>query len=169
MDGRMVHILASGVFVTGFLKDMLCLPRPLSPPISRITMSASAALEYGFPSTHSTNAISVAMYALHGLKSADSTLSPNLTIFLQVLAYSYATSIMLGRIYCGMHGFLDVIIGAILGAFITIIQCSYGTALDDFIYEGSLQAPLAIMLTILILVRIHPEPADDCPCFDGIL
>lgn len=167
--GRIVHILASGVFVTGFLKDMLCLPRPLSPPLSRITMSASAALEYGFPSTHSTNAISVAVYALHGLKSADSTLSPNLTIFLEVLAYSYATSIMLGRIYCGMHGFLDVIIGAILGALITAIQCSYGTALDDFIYKGSLQAPLIVMLTILILVRIHPEPADDCPCFDGML
>lgn len=76
---------------------------------------------------------------------------------------------MLGRIYCGMHGFLDVIIGAILGAFITAIQCSYGTALDDFIYKGSLQAPLIIMLTIIILVRIHPEPADDCPCFDGML
>lgn len=75
---------------------------------------------------------------------------------------------MLGRIYCGMHGFLDVIIGAVLGAFITEIQCSYGTALDNFIYEGSLRAPLTIMLTILILVRIHPEPADDCPCFDGI-
>lgn len=68
-----------------------------------------------------------------------------------------------------MHGFLDVIIGAILGAFITVIQCSYGTALDKFIYGGSLQAPLTIMLIVLILVRIHPEPADDCPCFDGIL
>ncbi|KAL8718202.1 MAG: hypothetical protein Q9225_004629 [Loekoesia sp. 1 TL-2023] len=27
-------------------------------------------------------------------------------------------------------------------------------------------APVIVLLTILVLVRIHPEPADDCPCFD---
>ncbi|RAL62667.1 hypothetical protein DID88_004510 [Monilinia fructigena] len=69
----MVHILASGVFLTGFIKDMFSLPRPLSPPLHRITMSGSAALEYGFPSTHSANAVSVAVYALFTLQLLPTT------------------------------------------------------------------------------------------------
>lgn len=162
----MVHILASGVFFSGFLKDMLCLPRPLSPPLHRITLSESAALEYGFPSTHTTNAVSVTVYVLFALNSPDSTIHPKAKLPLEIIFYAYATSIMLGRLYCGMHGFFDIVIGAILGAMLSIIQCVYGNAFDMFIYSGSLQAPVLVVVIILILVRMHPEPADDCPCFD---
>ena len=162
----MVHVLASGVFFSGFLKDMWCLPRPLSPPIHRITMSYSAALEYGFPSTHSTNAVSVAVYALFLLTAPESIMQPDLKIILQVLSSCYATSIILGRLYCGMHGFLDVIVGSALGALLSALQYWFGENFDRFIHTGSVQAPAIVILVILILVRIHPEPADDCPCFD---
>ena len=162
----MVHVLASGVFFSGFIKDLLCLPRPLSPPLQRITMSGSAALEYGFPSTHSTNAVSAAVYALFALHSPESTIHPKMKLVLEVLSYSYAFSIVLGRLYCGMHGFIDVVLGSLLGALLSAIQCLYGDTFDDFIYSGSFEAPLIVVLVILVLVRIHPEPADDCPCFD---
>ncbi|KAL8702245.1 MAG: hypothetical protein Q9201_004507 [Fulgogasparrea decipioides] len=162
----MVHILASGVFFSGFVKDMLCLPRPLSPPLCRISMSHSVSLEYGFPSTHTTNAVSVAVYAVFMLRSAGSDINPTLKLTLEILSYCYATSIILGRLYCGMHGFFDVIVGGVLGAVLSIIQCYYGEVMDDFIFRGSTIAPMSILLTILVLVRIHPEPADDCPCFD---
>ncbi|KAL8817267.1 MAG: hypothetical protein Q9223_003872 [Gallowayella weberi] len=163
----LVHVLASGVFLTGFVKDMLCLPRPLSPPLSRISMSPSVSLEYGFPSTHSTNAVSVAVYAVFMLRrSAGPEVSSTLRTTLEILSYCYATSIILGRIYCGMHGFLDVVIGGILGALLSILQCLYGDVFDDFMFRGSIVAPMLILLLVLVLVRIHPEPADDCPCFD---
>ncbi len=162
----MIHILASGVFSSGFIKDLWCLPRPLSPPLNRITMSHSAALEYGFPSTHSTNAVSVVVYALFMLNSPESSVHSSLNVFLQIASCCYATSIILGRLYCGMHGFFDVIIGSVLGAFLSVIQCVYGDDFDSFIHVGSWK-PLAItILIVLVLVRIHPEPADDCPCFD---
>ena len=162
----MVHILASGVIFSCFLKDLLCLPRPLSPPLQRITMSGSTALEYGFPSTHSTNAVSVAVYALFKLHSPASTVHPSTKLVLELLSYSYATSIVLGRLYCGMHGFLDVLVGSLLGAALSTIECLYGEQFDAFIYEGSFTAISIIILIVLVLVRIHPEPADDCPCFD---
>ncbi|KAL8681620.1 MAG: hypothetical protein Q9186_002289 [Xanthomendoza sp. 1 TL-2023] len=162
----LVHVLASGVFLTGFVKDMLCLPRPLSPPLSRISMSPSVSLEYGFPSTHSTNAVSVAVYAVFIIRSAGSELSPTLRITLEVLSYCYASSIILGRLYCGMHGFLDVATGGILGALLSVLQCLYGDVFDDFMFRGSTGAPILVLLIVLVLVRIHPEPADDCPCFD---
>jgi len=162
----MVHILASGVFFSGFVKDLLCLPRPLSPPLQRITMSGSAALEYGFPSTHSTNAVSVAVYALLALNDPSSTVSPTMKLSLEILSYAYATSIIVGRVYCGMHGFFDVVIGSLLGAMISVLQFMFIEDLDNLIQDGSVKALSIVILIICVLVRIHPEPADDCPCFD---
>src|SRR3978361_1996674 len=118
---RMVHILATGVFFTGFIKDMFSLPRPLSPPLQRITMSGSAALEYGFPSTHSTNAMSVVIYGLYLLRNAE-TLDERFVYWGQMSMYAYGTSIVFGRLYCGMHGFFDVVVGSLLGALIAGVQ-----------------------------------------------
>ena len=162
----MVHVLASGVFFSGFVKDSLCIPRPLSPPLQRITLSSSASLEYGFPSTHSTNAASVAVYTLFFLHSPETEIDSRLRFALQCFSYAYMASIVLGRLYCGMHGFFDVTVGTTLGALISIVQCLYGTNFDDYIHNGTYEAPIIVILIILVLVRIHPEPADDCPCFD---
>ncbi|KAF4303341.1 Phosphatidic acid phosphatase type 2/haloperoxidase [Botryosphaeria dothidea] len=162
----MVHVLASGVFWSGFVKDMLCLPRPLSPPLQRITMSGSAALEYGFPSTHSTNAVSVAVYAIWMLRTSDDASASTTHTALQAALYFYAISIVFGRLYCGMHGFFDVVVGTTLGALIAGTEILWGNAFDHWVCQESFTAPLIVTLVILILVRIHPEPADDCPCFD---
>lgn len=162
----MVHILASGVFITGFMKDFFSLPRPLSPPLQRITMSGSAALEYGFPSTHSANAVSVAVYALFAVHSPDCQLQASTKLIIEIVSYSYAFSIILGRLYCGMHGFLDVIVGSIIGALISAVECIYGPDIDKWLHSSSWIAPTTIALVIIGLIRIHPEPADDCPCFD---
>lgn len=162
----MVHLLASGVFFSGFIKDLVCLPRPLSPPLQRITMSGSAALEYGFPSTHSTNAVSVAVYALYLLRSPESALSDGVNLFLQAITWLYVTSIVLGRLYCGMHGFFDVVIGSSLGIILAALHCAFQSSIDQYVQTGSGKQVFLVVVTILALVRIHPEPADDCPCFD---
>ncbi|KAI1389056.1 PAP2 superfamily-domain-containing protein [Hypoxylon trugodes] len=168
-----VHILATGVFFTGFIKDFFSLPRPLSPPLHRITMSGSAALEYGFPSTHSANAVSVAVYGILCLHSSDAAFeqadpsSPIPSRFaLEALAYFYAISIIFGRLYCGMHGFVDVIFGSALGAIISLVEFYYGPALENYLQTGGWTSLCFFLLIIIILIRVHPEPADDCPCFD---
>lgn len=163
---RLVHILASGVFFTGFVKDFFSLPRPLSPPLHRITMSGSAALEYGFPSTHSANAVSVAVYGILVLHSPDNALQPTTKLCLEVLCYFYAISIVLGRLYCGMHGFVDVIVGSVMGTIISLIEYYYVPALDRYLVECGPVGALFVPVLIIALVRVHPEPADDCPCFD---
>ncbi len=162
----MVHVLASGVFFSGFIKDLLCLPRPLSPPLTRITMSGSAALEYGFPSTHSTNAVSVAVYSLYFLHQPSIEMDSNTRLALIAFSYFYAVSIVLGRLYCGMHGFFDVIWGSTLGALLGLVQAAYGQAFDDWLHAGDMKRVALVFVIICVLVRIHPEPADDCPCFD---
>jgi hypothetical protein len=161
----MVHLLASGVIFSGIVKDLLCLPRPLSPPLQRITMSGYAALEYGFPSTHSTNAISVVVYALSMLLNSPE-MNATANMALQLLCYSYGVSIVFGRLYCGMHGFFDVIVGSVLGAVLAFAQILWGDYFDDWMRESTYAAPLIVTLMLLAMVRTHPEPADDCPCFD---
>ncbi|KAJ9644681.1 Long-chain base-1-phosphate phosphatase [Coniosporium tulheliwenetii] len=83
-----------------------------------------------------------------------------------VAFYWYAISIVIGRLYCGMHGFFDVVIGSLLGALLSVVQLSYGELFDYWICEGTYLRPLIATLITFVLVRIHPEPADDCPCFD---
>lgn len=129
-------------------------------------MSGSAALEYGFPSTHSANAVSVALYALLILRSPDNTLSATTKLLLEALSYFYALSIVFGRLYCGMHGFLDVIVGSVMGAAIGWLEFSCGPAFDAYMHSSSWVAPLVAGIIVVVFVRIHPEPADDCPCFD---
>jgi len=162
----MTTSLAAGVYLSGFVKDLLCLPRPLSPPLTRITMSGSAALEYGFPSSHSTNAMSVTVFSVLMLRDPSTTISREWSMYLQILAYIYAFSIVLGRLYCGMHGFLDVVCGSLLGAAIAYGQFYFGPAKDDWMFSSTGQALLIITLVIFVAIRIHPEPADNCPCFD---
>ena len=155
-----------GVFFSGFIKDFCSLPRPLSPPLQRITMSGHVALEYGFPSTHSANAISVVVYAVLLLRSERNIFSPTASIAIEALTYIYAVSIVFGRLYCGMHGFMDVIFGSVLGAVISLVEFYYAPLMEQWMYNSSYVAPLVVALVIIVLVRVHPEPADDCPCFD---
>ncbi|KAK7755040.1 Long-chain base-1-phosphate phosphatase [Diatrype stigma] len=166
-----VHILAAGVFWSGFIKDFFSLPRPLSPPLHRITMSGSVALEYGFPSTHSANAVSVAVYAVLCMRSpgdgnSEALFSDSTRLALEALSYFYAASIIFGRLYCGMHGFIDVIVGSILGAVISLVEWYGWPIVEAYVHASGWGAILILMLVIIVLIRIHPEPADDCPCFD---
>ncbi|KAF2719113.1 hypothetical protein K431DRAFT_286995 [Polychaeton citri CBS 116435] len=162
----MVHMLALGVFLSGVVKDALCLPRPLSPPLKRISMSGSAALEYGFPSTHTTNAISVALFCLYELHQRQGDISSRSFTMIQLGLYWYAVSIMFGRLYCGMHGFFDIVIGIFLGGFITWLRIAFGEAFDAWILSGGVQQPFIAIVVCALAVRFHPEPADNCPCFD---
>lgn len=166
----MVNVLAAGVFFTGWLKDLLSLPRPLSPPLYRITMSGSAALEYGFPSTHSANAVSAALYAVLTLRDPTTTshvlFSPSTRLVLEAVAWLYAGSIVLGRLYCGMHGFLDVAVGSAMGAALGLFEYRFGGSMHEWMQASGWTSLVIVAAVVLFLVWAHPEPVDDCPCFD---
>ncbi|CAG8508065.1 11079_t:CDS:10 [Paraglomus brasilianum] len=158
-------MLAAGVFFSGFLKDIFCLPRPPSPPIRRLTMSNSHQLEYGFPSTHSVNAVSVTVYFIAFiLPVADLEYE---TKIISIAAFSiYCLSVVIGRVYCGMHSFTDITGGIVMGVTLSWLQWAWQQDLDDFVLDGSWMAPMIMSSVILFLIYIFPEPIDNCPCFD---
>jgi dihydrosphingosine 1-phosphate phosphatase len=81
-------------------------------------------LEYGFPSTHSTQCMSMALFLgahVHDLHRGG---------FLSTAAFAtwiiglvgYVLSIVGGRVYTGMHGFMDCTVGVILGTISWLFQ-----------------------------------------------
>lgn len=124
----LLYILAAGGYITSVIKDLFCVPRPFSPPLVRLS-TGTHGLEYGFPSTHSTNAISMCFFlcALVSRAVADLTQS---TIIASLLVF-LAASVTFGRIYTGMHSIVDVIVGVAIG---------YGTFAIHHAYEAHIEA-----------------------------
>ncbi|KAJ3714383.1 hypothetical protein C8R42DRAFT_241427 [Lentinula raphanica] len=68
----LVMVMGGGVYASSMVKDLVCSPRPLA-PVTRLTIGTHH-LEYGFPSTHSTNSVSIALFFwgyVHTLFSED--------------------------------------------------------------------------------------------------
>lgn len=99
---RLLYVLAGGGYITSVLKDLFCVPRPFAPPMFRLGVS-NHAQEYGFPSTHSTNSVSMALY--FGELFYRSGWGEDF-LLLQAFVYGmlafFAGSVTFGRLYCGM-------------------------------------------------------------------
>ncbi|GLB39364.1 putative acid phosphatase homologues [Lyophyllum shimeji] len=243
MGRELLVILALGVYSSSFMKDLMCSPRPFAPPVTRLTIGTHH-LEYGFPSTHSTNCVSIALFffahahrlastpatpsgtvliATNNNSTADSTLPldaasslaepiisaqafTNIAIVLAI----YTFSIVFGRIYTAMHSFTDCAVGVALGAGIWWAQsswtgipivltpsnplhwlCSFlwpktltdaGTYvmylgkgarasewMEEWVRQGGWEVPLILIPLCLLAVNQHPQPVDDCPCFEDAI
>lgn len=165
----LTFVLALGVYVTNVLKDFFCLPRPLSPPLHRLTMSKVSALEYGFPSTHSANSVSTFLLVAYYLRMSETqdipVFSPAIYFLLHTLNVIYILSLMIGRIYCGMHGIFDLAGGAIVGTVIFWLAPLSLEIMKYYVWSSSygifLLTPIAF-----VLIKMQPKPADNCPCFE---
>lgn len=170
----LVYVLGLGIYFSGFAKDFLCLPRPRLPPLHRITMLSYTTQEYGWPSSHSANATAVTLLLLARVVEN----APNWPFWQLLLAlvflFVYWGSLIFGRLYCGMHGFFDVLAGSLIGVLVFLFRHVYGAVFDAWLFDPHRNGTAAgIALTILMiiaayafLIHIHSEPVDDCPCFD---
>ncbi|TFY53347.1 hypothetical protein EVJ58_g9506 [Rhodofomes roseus] len=194
-------VLALGVYVSSFVKDAICSPRPFAPPVTRLTIGTHHH-EYGFPSTHTTNSVSMALFfftLLHQayIRSAASVVTsvislqnstaivldevavPSLRqdIFISSNAYTvcvgvllfYVFSIVYGRLYTGMHSFTDCVCGFVLGTGIWAIHLFYSDALHVWIRDSDWIVPAVTIPVSLLMVHKHPQPVDDCPCFEDAI
>lgn len=232
----LIVILAFGVYFTSVIKDLVCSPRPFAPPVTRLSIG-SHHLEYGLPSTHSTNSVSIALFLFaivyqltypsssHSNISTEPTLSPQTFSFITSFLCIYAFSIVFGRLYTAMHSFTDCAIGGFLGALIwwaetswtgipirllspstpfhpttvlinilqflnigdplpstalssptplgVIIQLGHGLGLGrslcSWVKNGGWEVPLILIPLCLLAVNQHPQPVDDCPCFEDAI
>ncbi|KAJ3194521.1 hypothetical protein HK101_002536 [Irineochytrium annulatum] len=175
-----VICLLFGVYVSAAVKDFLCLPRPLSPPVRRMTATASISLEYGFPSTHTMNATTISMhtalYLLSASMGAASTVAgqnePMSMTTSAALFLLVAYSVIMGgsRILTGMHSFMDVMGGAWLGVAVVGLWWygGMGTMVEALITDSfmGVNVPAVILPLLILSIYIHPNPDGPCPCFE---
>lgn len=159
----LVSVLGLGIYFTGFVKDLLSLPRPRSPPIKRLTMSHYTAKEYGCPSSHSANATAVTIILfLHTMST------PNVSPILYSLFFLYWFSLIAGRIYCGMHGLVDIITGCLIGLFTVVLRLSTKQFHDLQILTSTspVLTPLLLSVMYYAFIYFHPIPLEGCPCYE---
>lgn len=102
--------------------------------------------------------------------NADSTFATPIAYYSAVsILVWYGGSIVLGRLYCGMHSFVDVIAGSLLGASIGLIQGKYGPQFEEYVASANWTLPVGASLLCLLLTNQHPQPVDDCPCFEDAI
>lgn len=98
-------------------------------------------LEYGFPSTHTTNSISIALFLysyVHRLYFSESSISQTSYCVYLAGIIIYAFSIVFGRIYTAMHSFTDCAFGIIMGAVIWVFQHLYLERIVEATTHGGL-------------------------------
>lgn len=167
----LVNVLAFGVYFSSAIKDAICVPRPYSPPVTRLVIGTFH-LEYGFLSTHSTNCISVVLYCYLWLKEVRLTLDPSSimhSIGWEFGLSIYAIAVVYGRLYSGMHSIMDIIAGCLLGALVTMAQWVLFEPIETMMETGGIKVPITLLFAVLIMVTVHPQPLDDCPCFEDAI
>lgn len=136
------------MFIGQATKDILKIPRPLTPPV--VKLEEKYLLEYGFPSTHAMAAISISYSLLTFMPSSDLNLTVKCTAFLACFF------ICLSRVYLGMHSFIDI-----FGGIVYSYALSYMFALfaDSFYHftNSSLLNGIALYVIMFLLCLAYPS------------
>uniref|UniRef100_UPI001CD83B3E sphingosine-1-phosphate phosphatase 2 n=1 Tax=Solea senegalensis TaxID=28829 RepID=UPI001CD83B3E len=147
---RLVSIWTIVMYIGQVTKDMLKLPRPLSPPVVKLETRVDA--EYGLPSTHAMGATAIFFTFL---LSAPSRIQFQFEVGL-LMAATLSSLVCLSRIYTGMHSVLDVICGALISGVLMLLTYPYWETFDRFQLTSNISPVVALVLP-LFLSYTYPE------------
>lgn len=163
----LIYLLAFSIYLSGLIKDYLCLPRPKAPPIIRITHSEYTTKEYGAPSSHTANATAVTFYVLLQLCLSIKQFSIKQIILFFGMISMYYTTLTFGRLYSGMHGFFDLESGALIGLLTLAVRLVSKNYLDYYLLpKSSILYPIGHVLFGYCLLFFHTHPVEMCPCYE---
>ncbi|EDO17404.1 hypothetical protein Kpol_1060p61 [Vanderwaltozyma polyspora DSM 70294] len=161
----LVYILGYSIYISGYLKDYWCLPRPKSPPLHRITLSAYTSKEYGAPSSHTANATGVTLLLILRIYQAR-YMTFTMKCVLLFFTFAYDFTLIIGRLYCGMHGLIDLISGAIIGILCFAGRIGIPWIFKNFKSGDYLWYPIFTVCWGFFMLFNHVKPIDECPCFE---
>ncbi|KAK2846872.1 hypothetical protein Q5P01_009871 [Channa striata] len=147
---RLVNMWTLVMYVGQVMKDVLKLPRPLSPPVVKLETRVDA--EYGLPSTHAMAATAISFTFL---LSAPSRIQFQFEVGL-LIAVTLSSLVCLSRLYTGMHSVLDVVSGALISVVLMFLTYPFWETFDQFQLTSSISPVVALVLP-LFLSYTYPE------------
>ncbi|KAI9203370.1 phosphatidic acid phosphatase type 2/haloperoxidase [Polychytrium aggregatum] len=163
----LTFLLLNSVIASGYLKDYFGLPRPSFSNMKRLSHESSHSLEYGMPSSHATQASVVSFFALiyfyfYAPAASNGPLywlgGAALLLYPFVMAFS--------RVLTGMHGFLDVSVGLLLGLVMAAAHAfGWMASMEHMISHTVWPAVWLTVPAAVLSIAFHPEPDQACPCF----
>lgn len=144
--GRRVVMVWTMIMCIGQgIKDIVCWPRPASPPVCRLQQKW--ALEYGMPSTHAMVGISIPFsVVLYTMQRYEYPVSIGF-----IIAFLWCAVISVSRLYLGMHTVLDVIVGLLLASLLMIPIVPLVDLMDSYILTSQWSPMLLIFISIAII------------------
>lgn len=143
--------MAIGFYCANSVKNILCLPRPPSPPVKPLE---DAFYTWGLPSHHSVLAVVCPWYIwFYSLLHYHLEFSTLICLFTVIALWS--SSVLICRIYNGVHSPADVVTGGLMGCIIVALMSRY----DNFFDLSSMmtgQGVLLVPVYVAILLILHP-------------
>ena len=141
-------------YVTGFLKNTLCLPRPPSPPV----MPLQRCQDWSLPSHHAVLNTNIPWFLWFYLGHHYS-LSPltKTIVFAGIAVWSF--SVMFSRIYLGAHSPADILTGGVVGCILLAGWLQSYERIDDYLSSSpSLFSLVGLICIVVLLLSLHPDP-----------
>ena len=150
----MVLLMALCFYITGFFKNLLCLPRPPSPPV----VPLQRCQDWSFPSHHAVLNMNVPGFIwFYTLFNYTMCLPARIGVF--TFIFFWSLSVILSRVYLGVHSPADILSGVALGGIVLAIwlQCYewIDTSLSDSL---SLLGLFGIVFVVILFLCLHPDP-----------
>lgn len=166
-------LLSMALYFGNAVKDLVGAPRPFAvqgrTSGGKIKLQgghheAGNAVEHGLPSTHVMNSLVIVMYAVNlGVSSSDFLFNHQGVLF--ALGLMWVIWIGWGRLYCGMHSFIDLASGMFMGAIIFLIFL-YSQAHLAVILQSGYSGLGKQILLVLLMLSVYPRPIRYTPSYE---
>ncbi|KAG0460152.1 hypothetical protein HPP92_023280 [Vanilla planifolia] len=164
---QMTFLMAFCDYIGSSIKDVISAPRPSCPPVRRVTSTEDEkenAMEYGLPSSHALNTVCLAGYFLHyGMTFGHEMDGFSVLIWFSVVCL-LVFLVSIGRVYLGMHSFIDVAAGIIIGLFILAFWLMVHDHINNFVVFGENVKYYWACLSFLLFFA-YPTPELPTPSF----
>ncbi|XP_078683748.1 uncharacterized protein LOC144917480 [Branchiostoma floridae x Branchiostoma belcheri] len=151
--GRLYTLLmAIGFYVTGFLKNFLCLPRP---PVDAVE-SLEKAYDWALPSHHSLLGVMLPFY-LWFYYYLHSHMSTTFLVVLFIIVCIWSFSLMFSRLYLGVHSPADILTGGLFGVLVLSVWLQVYDLLDSWSAVPENHVWLQAFVYSILLLIVHPR------------